>query len=88
MNSFMQPRPQELSRDVHYVLTCIYAEVNRCKRSRGMNERIHSDTYIPVQPNLQPKPQAERKSGRKKESTTLSVTVNQEKKSCIEQMGV
>lgn len=46
---------------------------------RGIYERDHSDTYIPVQPNLQPKPQAERTSGRKKESTTMSVSVNQKK---------
>lgn len=36
-----------------------------CEKVRGVNERVHSDTYIPVQPNLQAKAQAERRSGGK-----------------------
>lgn len=45
-----------------------------------MNGRFYGDTYIPVQPNLQRKSQAERTSGRRKESTTMSVKVNQKKR--------
>lgn len=47
---------------------------------KGENGGFYGDTYIPVQPNLQRKSQAERTSGRRKESTTMSVRVNQEKK--------
>lgn len=43
-------------------------------------ERVHSDTYIPVQPNLQPKPEAERTSGRKKERKHNSIIECQQKK--------
>lgn len=45
---------------------------------KGLKES--SDTYIPVQPNLQPKPWAERTSGRKKESTNVKeVSIENEK---------
>lgn len=40
--------------------------VEKLKSMGRKKKKVHSDTYIPVQPNLQPKPQAER-SGRKKD---------------------
>lgn len=45
-----------------------------------MNDRIYSDTYIPVQPNLQAKPQAERTSGGRKERKHNNVSERQSEK--------